>query len=384
MADYVNPQFESDPLTIEQDIYTYIQSVFPMWDPKPTSQVKVLSESYAAAVSELIRMATDVPPEIFRYFGTLVGIPPNEASPASGAVNFTAIDTLGHTIPAGTGLELPKSDGTTEPFLTTADGVIPAGSTTVTGVPIIAMNDGISGSGLTGPASLVDVFDFLDPVVVLSAATTGGDDEETIDDYLDRLSGRLTLLADHPILPDDFVTYSLSVEGVARAMALDGYNPATGTFGNDKMISIVAVDDAGIGVPSGIKTQVQTMLQAAREVNFVVNVIDPTYTVVTIVCQVKAEPNVDLADLETRVEAALLDYLDPKNWGRLGSGDASSFRVESKVRYTNIVAAIENVSGVDYIVPGTLTINGAATDFTLSGNAPMPGPVNVATVTAVP
>ena len=51
---------------------------------------------------------------------------------------------------------------------------------------------------------------------------------------------------------------------------------------------------------------------------------------------------------------------------------------------SEIVAAIENVSGVDYIVPGTLTINGAATDFTLSGNAPMPGPVNVATVTAVP
>lgn len=384
MPEYVNPPFVIDPSSIEQGMYDYIQTVFPDWEPRDAHAIKIVSEAFAEQISDLMRIATDVPPAIFRYFGRLIGVIPIEAQAAVGSTTWTMIDNAGYLIPEGTGVRFLVGGGNYEAFVTTDDVVVPGGSTTtaIGEVPIRAVNEGVTASGLNTAPELTDVLDYI-LSVSLVGSTSGGSDAETDDQYLTRLSDRLTLLADHPVIPDDFITYTNTIPGVARSLALDGYNPATGTFNNDKMITMVAIDSSGLGVPGPTKTAILALLTAAREVNFDPHVIDPTYTVVTIVSSVKALPGFDLVDLKARVEAAVDAYINPGVWGLNIQGDDTIWVLENKVRFTNIVTVIENVAGVNYIVPGTLLINGAAADFTLTGVAPLPDLASTVTITSV-
>lgn len=384
MTEYINPPFDIDPSTLEQEMMDYLLSVFPSLELRDPHVIKIVNEAYAAAVSELMTLATDVPATIFRYFGRLVGINPDDGNEATGNLTVTSIDTNGpYTIPDSTGFRIPFGSDF-RLFTTVGDVTIPNGSSTtaVGGVVIRAIDIGEDYNSLGPGVQLTDVLDFVNTVTNVGT-TTGGSSQETDEEYLGRLSARLTLLADHPVTPDDFVTYTNSVEGVTRSLALDGYNPTNDTFNNDKMITMAAVDAAGNAVSPTVKTNILALLTAAREVNFDPRVIDPTYTVVNIVCSVKALPGYDLTDLDTRVTAAVLAYVSPIEWGVSLTGDQTSWVFEDKVRFTNVVAEIENVAGVNYIVSGTLTINGVAGDLTLSGRAPMPSVSSTANITVV-
>lgn len=224
MAEYINPPFEADASTIEQNIYTYLQTYFPDFAPKDTHLIAIFNEALSQEISDLMRLAADVPPEIFLYFGKLVNIEPQFSAPATGSVTFTAIDTDGYIIPTGTALRFLVSGDEYSAFLTQGDAIIPAGSTTVTGVQIAAIEEGTRSNGLNTAPQLLDVYDFVD-TVTLDAPTSGGADADDIDEYLDKLANRLQLLADRPIVPVDFEVFAKAVIGVGRALAVDLYHP---------------------------------------------------------------------------------------------------------------------------------------------------------------
>ena len=149
-----------------------------------------------------------------------------------------------------------------------------------------------------------------------------------------------------------------------------GGTPETG---QERMITVALVDEAGNPVSAPIKAAVDALLQAEREVNFVVTIVDPTINLINVTTTYKVQPGQLPADVDAAVTAALQNYLNPANWGRESADEASWVQVNT-VRYLELATVINNVPGVDYITSLTFALNPLAlgtADVTLSGVAPL-------------
>lgn len=116
---------------------------------------------------------------------------------------------------------------------------------------------------------------------------------------------------------------------------------------------------AGAAVAAGVKTEVETSLEAQCLAALDVVIIDPTVTAVNITAAVIALPDADPAVVETAIETALTDYLNPATW------DWSSW-----VFRNELITLISNVAGVDRVVD----LDVPASDLELPGAAPLASP----------
>lgn len=143
---------------------------------------------------------------------------------------------------------------------------------------------------------------------------------------------------------------------------------------NEKMVTVVAVDEDGVAASGAAKTAIKADLEAKREWNFVVNVTDPTYTALDYVYTVRALPNYDTAVVKADIDAALADFSSPAIWGRLRDVESvdenRDWTNRDTVRYLEVAEVINRVAGVDYIE--SLTVEGGTVDVKLPGVAPLP------------
>lgn len=366
---YVSAPIEVEAEAFEQMAYEYLQARIPGWEPAEGNLDVWLIQAFAQIAAQVAETASDVPTAIFRYYGAnVVGLPPQDATAATGTVTFAARDTDGHAIPAGTTIGV-QVDGTWHAFETSRDAEILAGTAAAAGVSVIAVETGSQGTGLGGSASPLDPLDWISSVA-FDAPTTGGLDAEPDDEYLARLVSELALLTPRPILPEDFAVLALRVNGVDRAVALNGYDPADATWANERMVAVAVVDESGGKVSAETLAAVKNSLEALREVNFVVNVIDPTYTDVSVAFQVTVWPDFDTAAVVANVKSALAAYLSPANWGQPNYGERRAWVNEPKVRYLEVAQVVNGVEGVRYVE--SLTVNGGTADLALAGPAPLP------------
>jgi hypothetical protein len=546
---YIEVPIETDPEVLQQDAFDYLDAAIPGWVPNDGNLETILIEALSRMTAEARDVASAVPTDIFRYFGELVGIPPQEASYAVASTDWTMINNAGYTIPAGTQVGIQLTGDEIVPFEVVLDTVIAPGSTTALNVQIRAVDAGADSSDLaeTNPVILIDTLDFVTTITMDAPGTTGGVDAEEDDAYLNRLRLRLQLLAPRPILARDYAIFAQDINGVERATAIDGYdpdhnlltanqssaetdtsgmeaatnntltrqvaNPAHGTAswqmsstasgdmtmrstaatspaaipgdkmtavasvrpasnravavgiawldsgnavigsvtygtsvspgaatygtptvtagpapsgtvkaaiyvkviatggaaelanvdkltlhrgtstvwkiggspatGNERMVAVAVVDADGNPVGSTIKQEVDAYLQSVREVNFVVSVIDATYTTIDVTFTAVALAGHVPADVEAAAETALMDYLSPKNWGLpIEAGDIieGQWVNQTVVRYLELTAVVNGVEGVDYISALTFrrgTDAFASTDITLAGpvSLPMPGAI---------
>jgi len=383
MAEYIDLPIETDPQDVLNDFITYIQSLVPGWTPGAGNLDAWLANAIALAAAETRDVASAVPKSIFRYFGaTLVNYPPIDAVSAAVLTDWTAIDAAGYTIPAGTQVSIAKTGDETFAFQTTEDAVIAPGDTTVTGVQAIALIPGADSSGVGAPGGTVDLVDPLAFVTAITqqAATAGGADAEDDDTYLNRLASYLQTIAPRPILPNDFAVFAKAIPGVARVVVIDGYNTADDTFDNPRMVTIVGIDSSGAALDGTHKSEVQADAEARREVNFIVNMDDPTFNNIDVTVQVKALDGFDPVALQAAIEQAITDYLSPATWGSV-DGDPTQWTNQPVVRYLEIAALVNAVPGVDYITTTggnydlEIAIHPAAlgrVDLNLTGIAPLP------------
>ena len=381
MPDYVTLPIETDPDTLIQDAFDYITGKVPTWLPSEGNLEVIMLGALAQMAAEVRDVASDVPAAIFRYFGaTLLGLPPIDAVQASVPSTWTMVDNAGYTIPAGTVVGIPSGGDELVAFESIGDVVVPPGSTATAagGVTLLAVDPGAAGSGLTGTPELIDSLSFV-TAVALTAPTSGGTDAEEDDAYLNRLTAELQLLAPRPILARDFAVMARRVGGVFRATAIDGYNPADSTYNNEKYVAVAVVDENGNALSAPVKAEVDALLEAEREVNFVVNVIDPTNTSIAVTFSAVALPDQDPPSVEAAAEAAVADYLSPKTWGRnpVLSVPETEWVNETHVRYLELAEVINRVEGINYISALTFAKTGdplATTDVIMSGAAPLPTP----------
>jgi hypothetical protein len=386
MAEPITPPITLDPEQIFQDSFVAaMQAAFPDWEPADGNLDSQLGEAFAHITAQLGESASDNLTDIFRFFGAgVASIPPIDATAASGTVTFTLTDTDGHAITAGTMIGKDLGDSGLVMFQTTVDVDVAPGVAIAAGVPVVATeeNPGAIGSGIDGEAEQIEPLDFID-TVVFDAPTSGGFDAEDDNVYLSRLVEELRLLTPRPILPGDFTVLTKRVIGVDRALTLDGYDPDTDTFDNERMVTIFALDAAGEAVSSGVKTLIDVLfngdgatIEAMREVTFEIHVDDPTYTSVDVNFTATALPGWDPAAVSAGLVAAVQTYLDPALWGQPMIGETRAWVNKNKVRLGELYTALNTVPGVHTVDAVTFrkhaTGSFATTDLLLDGPAPLP------------
>ena len=226
MADFVDLTFVSDPDALTAEAITYLQSVIPGWVPRDGNLEVWMLAAHARINSELAGLASSMPSAAFRQYGTaIVGLPPIAGTAATVTSTWTAADTLGHTIPAGTQVGYRVSGDTLTVFVTTADVVIPTGFSNLAGVVLTAVGLGTGWNGVpVGPLELVDSLSWVSSVAS-TTVSAGGVDPETDTAYQNRLTAEFRLFAPRPILPGDFSVMAQNVAGVYRCLTVDGYQP---------------------------------------------------------------------------------------------------------------------------------------------------------------
>jgi hypothetical protein len=381
MPEYIDPPIITEPDDLAQEAFAYIEDAMPGWLPAPGNLETWLIESIAQLASELTDVASAVPASIFRYFGaTVLGLPPHPAQSATATTTWIARDDAGYTIDPGTLVGIPAAGDELVPFEVMEEFVIAPGGTTIADVIIVAAEPGVEANGLSEPPEVIDPLDWV-VSVALDAPTAGGVDAEDDDDYLNRLRELLTLLAPRPILPNDFAVMARTVPGVDRSTAIDLYNADTGDVDEPRCVTVVVADEFGEPVGQAVRDQVDALLQAEREVNFLVFVIDPTYTDVAVDFEITVYPTFDPdATLATAIQA-VNDYVSPSSFGQVPYGDQPVWLSDSKVRYLEVAEVLNRAEGVWYVA--ALELNGGTTDVTLTGVGALPRAGNI-TGTVVP
>lgn len=367
---YIRVPITTDPATLQQSVYDYIQARAAGWLPNDGNLDTWIIAAMTQEAAANRDLASDVPDAIYRRMGaSLFGVPPFDAKSATAQTTWTLSDTNGHTIPAGTAVAVQDASGQAWAFQVVSDVVVAPGSNTTTPgeVLISALVVGAAASGLGGIGTVIQLIDVLDFVssVVLTGPTTGGVDAESDDAYLGRLVRRLQRLSERPILPQDFSNMALDADpGVDRAVAIDGYDPVANTLNNPRMMTVAAVDINGAAATSGMKTSIQTLLEANREVNFIVNVMDPQYNLINVTADVVKLSSYDSATVQANVEAAINDYLSPAKWGRdpnFSTDESVQTWVDRTTLYYNdLLAALDVVAGVDRVSDLQIAIQGNA------------------------
>jgi len=546
---YIDVPISTDPQDLLTDCYNYLAAVIPGWAPSAGNLDVWLLMAIASICAETRDVASLVPANIFRWFGAnLINVPPIDEAQATCTTTWTMINSNGYTIPAGTQVDIPVAGSSPIPFITTADAIVPPGSTVAAGVVIEAVDPGTVANNIGSIGGTVELLDALTFVssIVQATVPTGGVDAELDSDYLNRLASELQLLAPRPILPRDYAIYSRNVANVYRAAAIDLYNPlhnlltandasletsvgnwvnkanatvaqdatfgvdgtkslkltslaagdmtavvsntgqvpvvvgetytflatvkpasartcavgvdwytagnvfistvygagvavgagattaltatlvapATAAFARivvkvqataaagevanfDKMsvrhgsttdwvaggtgetnqprtVTVAATDINGVPIDAPTKAALQTYLSAARESTFLVYVIDPTVDLIDVTVSVKALPGWDTALVNTNVQQAITDFLDPTTWGSFsGNQNPQDWNNTTVLRYNAMIAIVGDAPGVAYVESLTMAQHGtalAAADVTLTGVFPL-ADANILTVT---
>lgn len=389
MPEYIVDPIETDPDDLQRAAFEYLQARWPDWRPEEGNLESWMIAACARMVAEARDTAADVPKAVFRYYGERVlGLPPIDATSATVASTWTlTTNPAGRTIEAGTLVGIEGKSEQIEAFEVVDDVALGVG-VLVTGVGAVTLrsiSEGEDYSDIGGAGVFVDP---LDPIawvtsVKLEAPTSGGRDAEDDDTYLDRLSARLTLLTPRPILPRDFELLAKDIaaqEGIrVRALALDGYDPVAGTFLNERYVSVAMVDDdTGLDVTPTLKALVGSDLDAMREVNFVVPMIDPTRTPVDVTWTGFSVPGADPVEVEAATEAAVNEFLLSVNWGQPSNDTEERMWLQTPVvRHQDVSAVLSRVPNFDRWTTLTIGLNGGAqvaADANLPGAAPLAQP----------
>jgi hypothetical protein len=366
---YISYPIDTNSAVLYQQMVDYIKLRSPQWVDADGNLDTWILQIISTAAADLRTLATTVPDTIFRYFGgTVLGIPPNPAVPALVHSTWSAIDNLGHLIPAGTTVGIRDGGGSLRGFKTTNDNsILPGLSATDIGQVLLeAIEPGSPSSniGANGVfAELVDPLAFVQTVELIES-TVGGVDAETITEYTNRLSEYMRSLSTRPILPEDYARLAMNQPGVYRAVALDGYNPNDDTYFNDRMVTISAVDNFGLDLPDETKDDLDNLMQSMREVNFEIFIIDASRTSIDVNFTGVALPNFSTAAVESDAVAAITSYLSPANWGKdpaiLTSSGSKTWVDMPFVYYNEVLSILSNVTGMARITDMTMNRSGDA------------------------
>src|ERR1035437_5743963 len=221
---YVAIPLAIDPNARVKQALANIVAQIPGWIPREGHLEVAVIEEVAQMVSVSAQVAAQMSTVIFQSYGQLVGILPEAGAQATAACLCTMVDTAGYTIPAGTIVSYPLSGSPAVLFAVQNAIVIAPGNSTGTGT-LVCGTVGTFANGLPAHACQMVITNAGVLSVATTATSSGGANAETQVAYMNRLSSELQLLAPRPILAADYAAMAQNVDGVYRAMAVNGLNP---------------------------------------------------------------------------------------------------------------------------------------------------------------
>jgi uncharacterized phage protein gp47/JayE len=342
----------------------------PGWVPNEANIEMVIIESLALVMAEGIVAINRLPGAVTAAILAMAGVTQDIGAPPTATATITFGDTIGHTVPGGTRVLLPQSDGSAITFLVEPPGVtVLAGSSSgvasIIGDTYTAIANGTpSGTELI----MADRLPFVESVA-LATAVANGADPETDNQWRDRGVARLARLSDALVTPGHFVSAALETEGVAAAVGLDLWDGSGGAPGDDPGHMTVAVlGDGGVALSAPAKAALATSLEGRAVAILTVHVIDVTVVTVNVATTVVLRSGFDPASVTAAIQGAVTSYLDPLAW----TGGATIYLNE-------MISLVDQVTGVDRVT--TVTLAGSAANYTMSGYAALPDAGTI-TVTA--
>ena len=324
---------------------------------------RVRNGSVEALLMEAMSVASaDVIYALNRFVGAVVEgvlnlyeVPRFAGAVASGVVTLTLDGTRTLTVAAGQRMVDP---GTGLVLQVTADTSGSAVSTLA--LPVATLLPGGAGNAIAAGAA-VDIVDAI-PYVVSAAVSTafgGGADAEDDAAYVLRARAVLARVTSSLVLPEHFVAYALEDARIARATAIDLYEPPSGTPGSDLGHVTLVVYGHGAAVPEATRNEMRDAMAAISSAMLTLHVEPATVVSQAITLTVHALPGYSTTAVRDDITAALAAWCSPVvwPWGR-------------DIMVTEIVDTAADVAGVDYVdavatPAGTVTI--AADELATAG-----------------
>lgn len=151
-----------------------------------------------------------------------------------------------------------------------------------------------------------------------------------------------------------------------------------GTLGNERTVTVIPALADGTATNADTKTALQAWLAGFREINFVVDVIDATYTTVYVTVSCHLYPGFDATATAAAIQSAITTFLSPQTFGQAAFGNQATWFSGCTIFYSALMSVIQNAGqgAVQYVADGTLKL-GTAASPTGTVDLVLPGPVGL-------
>lgn len=348
-----------------QDIFDAAQQSLrlrmPGWTPREDATEVLLMEALALEVAEAAFAINRLPSTIMMQLLQLFGLVRHEGALPTTTLTLT-VNAPGGTIPTGTRFTL-NTALYDEPIVFTTTETAYFTSTTVADV---AATGSVLANDLYSVPVGTQVY-ALETISALERATIGtsiigGSAPETDDEWLDRSRRHFQRLVSTLVTPEHFRLAALDHEAVSRVKVLDLYNPDSGTVGSSPGHVTVSLYGTTRALTEQEKAAVLADLRARALASLQVHVIDPSVVKIDVHAVIGYTANATKTDVDNSVRSTLIEYLSDPLWDS-----------QTKVRRNELITAISNVPGVDYVE----NLVEPATDVDLSTTAALATPGDI-------
>jgi hypothetical protein len=366
----------TNPDEVYTEVVARMQLIVPDFEPRGLTEH--LCRTFASAAAEINgNLEARLAEEVRQSQGDLLGIPMQDGVPAASTITVQAVDTVGHTLDAGTRVWIGGSPGDAIECVTVADLVIPATEDEGT-VAIETVEPGAAFNGVDGDVTL-DPLDWLE-AYVLNAPLAGGVDPETVEEYDVRLVEETQLRAVAISLPADAATLARSHPEVGWAYAIDHYDAETDTADLELTFSTVVAKPDGYAVPADVLEEVDASIDDRLATNYVSKVVNATYVSIDAEGEVVPMPGWDEATVVANANAAVEAAVSPDRFLTPPYSLAPNYIPPSRIYSTDLIAAAKAADGVMHVPASAFSIgDGSAEYIELPSPAhlPQPGTINL-------
>jgi uncharacterized phage protein gp47/JayE len=191
-------------------------------------------------------------------------------------------------------------------------------------------------------------------------AATGGGDEETVEDAIERGPSEQLKTRNRAVTAEDFETLTLeSHTGIARAKTLPLFDPVQPTVEVPGNVTVIAMPKGGGPLSQALRNTIRAYLDERRLVTARIYVKDPDYISVSVQATVTKKPEADADDVRDRVEQTLAEFLDPEYGGDperaakyvqgLSQERGTGWEFGRAVYLSELYEVMERVEGVDHV-----------------------------------
>ena len=210
--DYVDLTINDvQPADIYSAAVTYAQTSLPEFSPRQGTVEDAILQAMSYVSGVMTGAINRLPNGLMEGVLRLIGLTRSEATFATGNVIFTAIDTAGATIPAGTQVSyLETVDGvsTQHIFATTESATIAEGSDTSSAIPVVAQSAGQKPYIASGTSLIILVASNRLLSCATSGALTQGVTGESDEDFFNRGATYLASLSEALVTPTQITNYT--------------------------------------------------------------------------------------------------------------------------------------------------------------------------------